>query len=66
VNGYKVRLCKDGDEVPCIRITEGKKIWYVKNVKFLGTTEIKQREFDPENPNLPFIWLETDGPIEYE
>ena len=66
VNGFRVRQCKSGEEVPCIRIKKGNEIWYVKSIKFLGETVIKQTEFDPDQPNKPFIWIETDGPIEYE
>lgn len=66
VNGYRVRQCKGGEETPCIRITKGKETWYVKSVKFLGETIIKQTTFDPDDPNKPFIFIETDGPIEWE
>ena len=65
VNGYKVRQCKEGADVPCIRITEDKNIWYAKQVNILGPSSIVQSTFDPENPNTPFIWIETDGPIEW-
>lgn len=66
VNGYRVRQCKEGEDKPCIRITKDKEIWYANKVKILGPSEIIQTEFDPENPNTPFIWIETDGPIEWE
>lgn len=66
VNGYRVKQCKDGDEKPCIRITENTNILYVKKLNILGPSQIIQSTFDPDNPNTPFIWIETDGPIEYE
>ena len=66
VNGYKVRLCKEGNETPCIRISDGKKIWYAKKVRFLGPSTITQNTFNPDNPNSPFIWIETEGEIEWE
>lgn len=58
--------CKAGNELPCIRITEGKKIWYAKSISIDGPSTIAQTSFDSEEPNKPFIWIETDGPIEYE
>jgi hypothetical protein len=67
-----VRQCKAGEEMPCIRIAEWdqgcgeKKVWYVRRIKFLGETVIKQMEFDANNPNNPFIYIETNGPIEWE
>lgn len=64
VNGYRVRQCKEGIPKKCIRVTEEGKIWYAKSIKILGPSEIIQSEFDPDNPNKPFIWIETDGPIE--
>lgn len=66
VNGYKVRQCKEGMDVPCIRITEGKKIWYAKSVSINGPSKIAQTDFNSKEPNKPFIWIETDGPIEWE
>lgn len=66
VNGYRVRTCKEGEDVPCIRIHHGKKIWYARKVKFLGPTTIIQDTFDSDNPNNPFIWIETEGEIEWE
>lgn len=63
VNGFRVRQCKEGEIVPCIRITEGKKIWYAKSVHINGPSDIIQSEFDSENPNKPFIWIETDSEI---
>lgn len=69
VNGFRVRQCKEGNEKPCIRITdstapEGSQISYAKSVSISGPSRIVQATFDPENPNTPFIWIETDGPIE--
>lgn len=53
-------------DVPCIRITEGKKIWYAKSVSINGPSKIAQTDFNSKEPNKPFIWIETDGPIEWE
>ena len=39
---------------------------YAKSVEIHGPSKILQADFDPDNPNTPFIWIETDGPIEYE
>lgn len=71
MNGYRVAQCKGGEERPCIRIhwrnpKSGDENIYVKKVKFIGPAEIVQGTFDPQQPNKPFIWIETDGPIEYE
>lgn len=66
VNGFRVRKCKEGEETPCIRITEGRNIRYVKSVLINGPSRIIQAEFDAEEPNKPFIWIETDGPLEIE
>ena len=66
VNGYRVKQCKDGADVPCIRVDNGKTKWYAHKVQILGASEIIQNTFDPEQPNTPFIWIETDGPIEWE
>lgn len=67
MNGYKVRQNKEeGKDVPCIRVSNGKTRFYAKRVKFLGPTEIIQCTFDPNEPNKPFIWIETDGPLEFE
>lgn len=60
-----MRQCKEGNTQPCIRITEGKNIWYASDVQINGPSVIKQTEFNPEEPNKPFIWIETDGPIEW-
>lgn len=60
-----MRQCKEGIETPCIRITEGKDIWYAKSVRINGPSTIAQTNFDPEEPNKPFIWIETDGPIDW-
>lgn len=66
VNGYKVRKNKeDCTNLPCIRLTQDDRIWYAKEVRVLGESRIVQAEFDPATPNVPFIWIETDGPIEY-
>jgi len=60
-----VRQCKEGEDLPCIRITEAGKIWYAKSVSINGPSHIIQTTFDSENPTVPFIWIETDGPIEW-
>lgn len=65
VNGFRVRQCKEGNDLPCIRINDGKNTWYAKEVNILGPSRIAQAEFDPDNPNTPFIWIETEGPIEW-
>lgn len=52
-------------DVPCIRIKEGKNIWYAKSVSINGPSTIAQKTWDEESPNTPFIWIETDGPIEW-
>lgn len=39
---------------------------YAKSVIIGGPSKILQADFDPDNPNTPFIWIETDGPIEWE
>jgi len=52
-------------DTPCIRVTEGNQIWYAKSVSILGPSSIIQTEFNPEEPNRPFIYIETDGPIEW-
>lgn len=63
VNGYKVRQCKEGTDIPCIRITDREtgQIWYVREVNFLGPTKICQSDPDPENLNKPFIWIESES-----
>lgn len=63
VNGFRVRQCKEGEEKPCIRLTEGKNITYHDHIEIQGPSYIIQSKFDPDNPNQPFIWIETDGPI---
>lgn len=54
-------------DTPCIRIKDNDngQIWYVKEIKFLGETVIAQCDPDTDNLNKPFIWIETDGPIEW-
>lgn len=39
---------------------------YAKSIKIGGPSKILQADFDPNEPNKPFIWIETNGPIEYE
>ena len=63
VNGYRVKQCKEGTIKPCIRITEDKDIRYTDYLEINGPSVIIQSEFDPDQPNQPFIWIETDGPI---
>lgn len=67
VNGYKVKLAKEGEDTPCIRIKDNQngQIWYAKEIKFLGETKIIQCDPDENNLNKPFIWIETEGPIEW-
>jgi hypothetical protein len=60
-----VKQCKEGENVPCIRITEGNQIWYAKSVDIQGPSRIIQTEPNTENLNTPFIWIETDGPLEW-
>lgn len=67
VNGFKVRKNKDeGCNLPCIRLTQGDRIWYAKSVNILGPSQIVQTEFNPETPNVPFIWIETDSEVTWE
>lgn len=67
VNGFKVRKNKEeGLDECCIRIDDGKNKWYARKVKILGPSEIIQSDYDPEHPNTPFIWIETEAPLEWE
>ncbi len=67
INGFLCRRNKEeGRNDPTIRLDEGEKTSYHRNIKILGPSQIIQADFDPEYPNKPYIWIETDGPIEYD
>jgi hypothetical protein len=55
-----------GKKSPAFGSQRVKKSGTLKSVKFLGETIIKQTTFDPNDPNKPFIFIETDGPVEWE
>lgn len=69
VNGFRVKQCKEGKDTACIRIEDKEDSSGMKYAKFIsinGPSKILQNNFDPENPNTPFIYIETDSDIEWE
>jgi len=66
VNGFLAKRNKDeGRNDPAIRVTDSQgNSTYHRRVRILGPSTMVQTDVDMDKPNKPYIWLETDSPIE--